>query len=316
MNKNKSIFLLDYNSSRLLKLFLNIEYVQKVLGRVENGITINNVSHPLASQEGDLIWISESIPNAVDIIQNCDANFIVCSINTELSGLSLENKILILSSNPRASFAFLVTALLKDFEQNKSIHRTAIIGSNCTIGENVSIGSYSQIGNCIIGDNVIIGSNVVIHDNCIIGNDVIIKSGTVIGNDGYGFVQDKSGAYYKFPHLGNVIIDQNVEIGSNVCIDRASIGSTIIGMGSKIDNLVHIGHNVIIGLNVLIAASTDIGGSSKIGNNSKIWLGCKIADGIIIGESVNVGIGSVVISNIENNKKCFGNPARVFANNN
>ena len=121
--------------------------------------------------------------------------------------------------------------------------------------------------NCSIGKNVLIFPNVTLRENTIIGNNVIIHSGTVIGSDGFGYTPDRTGVYHKIPQIGNVVIEDDVEIGSNVSIDRAAVGSTIIRKGVKLDNLVQIAHNVKVGENTVMSAQTGISGSAVIGKN-------------------------------------------------
>jgi len=184
--------------------------------------------------------------------------------------------------------------------KEKFISKNAIINENVEIGEGTTIMDYVYISknvkigsNCLIypfvyiGDNVKIGNNCIIYPNvyigefCIIGNNVILHSGVRIGSDGFGYYNNK-----KIPQIGNVIIEDDVEIGANTCIDRATISSTIIKKGTKIDNLVQIAHNVIIGENCYIASQTGIAGSSKIGNNVILAGQVGVADHTIIEDNV------------------------------
>jgi UDP-3-O-[3-hydroxymyristoyl] glucosamine N-acyltransferase len=145
---------------------------------------------------------------------------------------------------------------------------------------------------------IILGKNTFIGENCS------------IGNDGFGYIQDENKKWIKFPHYGDVVIGDDVEIGNNVCIDRGTLSNTIIGNGVKIDNLVHIAHNVEIGENTLIIAQTMIGGSSKIGKDCWISPSTSIKNGINIGDNVLIGMGAVVLKDVENNKVMVGNPAK------
>jgi len=175
------------------------------------------------------------------------------------------------------------------------------IGANCFIGENVKIGNRATIlPNCVLltgvemGDDVIIYSNVTIYHGCKIGSRVIIHSGTVIGSDGFGILKNTDGSYQKIPQRGIVLIEDDVEIGSNCSIDRAAMGETIIHKGVKLDNQLQIAHNVEIGENTVIAAHTGIAGSTKIGKNCMIGgkVGItghiEICDGVIITAATNV----------------------------
>jgi UDP-3-O-[3-hydroxymyristoyl] glucosamine N-acyltransferase len=182
-------------------------------------------------------------------------------------------------------------------EQPSFIHPSAQIGEDvyigafAYIGPNVKIGNNTKIyPNCWIADNVTIGSNVMLFSSvkvyfeCRIGNDVIIHSGAIIGSDGFGFAPTEDGSYKKISQIGNVVIEDNVEIGSNTTIDRATMGSTIIRKGVKLDNLVQIAHNVEIGENTVIAAQAGISGSTKIGEN------------VVIGGQAGV-VGHIVVPN-------------------
>jgi len=169
------------------------------------------------------------------------------------------------------------------------------------IGENVKTGKHVKIfPNAVLGENVIIGNNVTIHagviiySDCVLGNNITIHAGSIIGSDGFGFAPKEDGSYQKIPQLGNVIIEDDVEIGSNTTIDRATIGSTIIKKGVKIDNLIQIAHNVEIGENTVIAAQVGISGSTKIGKG--VMMGGQsgtighviIADGIKIAARTGI----------------------------
>jgi len=157
--------------------------------------------------------------------------------------------------------------------KNVTIMPFATIQDNVKIGDNAVIFSGVFIGyNSIIGNNVVLKSNVVIYPGTTIGNNVIIHAGSVVGSDGFGYV-NREGTHYKIPHIGKVVIEDNVEIGANTCIDRAFIGETIIGKGTKIDNLVQIAHNVKIGKNTIIVSQAGIAGSTEIGNNVIIHAG-------------------------------------------
>ena len=141
---------------------------------------------------------------------------------------------------------------------------------------------------------------------------VIVGKNTVIGGDGFGYARNEDGTLVKMPHQGNVIIEENVEIGSNTSIDRAVVGSTVIGAGTKIDNLVHIAHGVKIGKNCLIAAGAVIGGSCEIGDNCNIWVHASIKNKVKIGNNVTVGMGAVVLKDVPDGATVVGNPARIL----
>lgn len=220
----------------------------------------------------------------------------------------------------------------KNIVQEKKIHPTAVISSNAIISERVIVEEYTVIRDnvkildgtkisslCYIGENVCIGKNCIIYpsvkimDNCIIGDNVIIHSGTVIGADGFGYCSEKrdgENVHYKIYQIGIVEISSNVEIGANVTIDRATLGKTFIGEGTKIDNLVHIAHNVEIGKNCLIIAQVGIAGSCKIGDNVILAGQAGISDHIVIKDNAIVAAQAGVISDVESGIVVSGYPAR------
>ena len=198
---------------------------------------------------------------------------------------------------------------------NTKFYKTAKFGNNVCIGKNVKIGK-----NTIIGHNSIIESNVQIGSNCIIGNNVLIKNtfigknvrvldGSIIGKKGFGFFP-KNNINVRYPHIGMVIINDNVEIGCNNTIDRGSLSNTIIGKNTFIDNQVHIAHNVNIGSNCIITGQVGFAGSSIIGNRVSIGGQAGISGHLKIGNNVQIGGGSGVVKNIPDNSKVMGYPAK------
>ncbi|HYJ92742.1 MAG TPA: UDP-3-O-(3-hydroxymyristoyl)glucosamine N-acyltransferase [Pyrinomonadaceae bacterium] len=207
---------------------------------------------------------------------------------------------------PKLAFAKIAAVLHPSKVRKAEIHPSAVvspdaniagdafIGAFVCVGENSFIGPGSQLrAGAKVGDNVTIGSNCILHpnvfveDGCTIGNNVILHSGVVIGADGFGYVRDEN-KYVKFPQIGTVVIENNVEIGANSCVDRGALGETRIGDGTKIDNLVQIAHNVQIGKRVIIAAETGISGSTVIEDD------CVIGGQVGMGDHVRVQSGAII----------------------
>lgn len=226
--------------------------------------------------------------------------------------------------------------LLEYYNQVKlmksGIEQPSVISENVTYGEKLYLGSFSYIGqNVIIGNNVkiypncFIGDNVVIGDNCIffagvkiyseteIGSNCNFHSGCVVGSDGFGFAPTEDGTFSKIPQIGNVVIGDDVNVGANSTIDRATLGSTIIGKGVKLDNHIQIAHNVEIGENTVIAAQTGIAGSTKIGNNCMIGGQVGFAGHIVIGNNVRIQAQSGVGKNVKDGEILQGSPAFGYA---
>jgi UDP-3-O-[3-hydroxymyristoyl] glucosamine N-acyltransferase len=189
------------------------------------------------------------------------------------------------------------------------------IGENVVIGKNVKLYSGVVIGNgTTIGDGTILHAGVKIYHDCIIGNRVIIQAGAIIGGDGFGFAPTADGSYYKIPQIGNVIIEDDVEIGANTTIDRATMGSTIIRKGTKLDNLIQIAHNVEVGSNTVIAAQAGISGSTKVGNGVMIGGQVGTAGHIVIADGSKIAGQAGVTKSIKvPNRTHNGTPAFDFS---
>jgi len=208
------------------------------------------------------------------------------------------------------------------FEEYSRISETAALGDNIYVGSFSYIGANVKLGNnvkiypnCTIGDNVKIGDNTVIYsgtqiyEGCELGANCIIHSNVVIGSDGFGFAPNPDGTFEKIPQIGIVIIEDNVEIGSGSTIDRATMGSTIIRKGVKLDNQIQVAHNVQIGENTVIASQTGIAGSTKIGRNCMIGGQVGIVGHIKIGDFVQIQAQSGINSDVKDAQQLYGTPA-------
>jgi UDP-3-O-[3-hydroxymyristoyl] glucosamine N-acyltransferase len=222
--------------------------------------------------------------------------------------------------------------LLEFYDQAKGnkvgIEQPSVLSESAKYGDNFYLGSFAYIGsnvvmgnnvkihpNCFIGDNVVIGNNVTIFagakvfSDTEIGNNCAIHSGTIIGADGFGFAPNQDGTFTKIPQIGNVIIEDNVNIGSCTTIDKATMGSTIIRKGVKLDNQIQVAHNVEIGENTVIAAQTGIAGSTKIGKNCMIGGQVGVAGHLTIGDNVRIQAQSGIGRNIKDGEIVQGSPA-------
>ena len=226
-----------------------------------------------------------------------------------------------------AKYQELITQQLTGIQQPSYIADSATLGENNFIGAFVYIGENVRVGNnvklfpsVVLGNNVTIGDNTILHAgvkvyfDCVIGKNVTIHAGTVIGSDGFGYAPQKDGSYQKVPQIGNVVIEDFVEIGANVTIDRATMGSTIIHSGVKLDNLIQIAHNVEVGTDTVIAAQTGISGSTKVGKNVMIGGQVGTAGHIQIADGSKINGQSGVTKSIKEPNKTFnGTPAVDFS---
>lgn len=237
-------------------------------------------------------------------------------------------KILIRVAQPRVAFAKALALFFPEPKFAAQIHPSAVvaasaridpsahIGPHCTVGERAQIGAGCVLlAGCSVGDDAALGEgtklfpNVTVYSRSQIGKGVRIHSGTVIGSDGFGYVFD-AGFHRKVPQIGNVVIGDDVEIGSNVSIDRAALGSTVIGRGTKIDNLVQVAHNVEIGEHCILCAQVGIAGSAKLGNYCVLAGQAGVAGHLKIGNRVTIGSKSGVMHNIPDGEQWLGIPAQ------
>lgn len=284
-------------------------------GTVEGNpqVEVSNLSKIEEGTPGTLSFLAN--PKYTPFIYATKASIVI--VNQDFAADQPVSTTLIRVKNAYASFA----DLLAMYQQTKTkrqgispkayIAESAEIGSNVYIGEFASIGEHTVVGdncqiypnatvgyNCKIGSDTVLYSHVTVYDDCRIGNQCTLHSGTVIGADGFGFAPQDTQEYRKVPQIGNVIIEDMVEIGANTTIDRATLGSTVIKKGAKIDNLIQIAHNVEIGENTVIAAQTGISGSTKIGRNCMIGGQVGIVGHLTIADKVMIaaqsGIGKSI----------------------
>ena len=289
-------------------------------------IEVHGVAGIKEAREGEITFVAN--PRYLSEIDRTQASAIIIG-----KGVQYNGKPIIQVDDPYWAFVKIVEAFsTKSLRRGKGVHPTAIIGENVEVGKDAWIQAYAFIGNNVqigdgtvispfvyVGDDTKIGAQtfiypmVAIREEIRIGERVIIHSGTVIGSDGFGY-RMVDGKHRKIPHIGIVIIEDDVEIGANCCVDRAKFGRTVVGRGTKVDNLVQIAHNVQIGKHCILVAQTGIAGSSELGDYVVMSAHSGIGDHVQIGNGVMLGPQAGITSNskVESGAKLMGMPHRPF----
>src|SRR4030095_7158007 len=276
--------------------------------------------------EGQLAFLAN--PKYEEYLYTTGASIII--INDSLELRQPIKATLVRVTDAYTAFATLLSAYQKrNTQQLQGIQEPAYIAKSAKLGEKIFVGAFAYVGenvsigtgtkifpqaylgnNVRIGENTIIHSGVKIYHDCQVGNNVIIHAGTIIGSDGFGFAPQSDGTFKKVPQIGNVLIEDEVEIGANACIDRATMGSTVIKRGAKLDNLVQLAHNVEVGTHSVIAAQSGISGSTKLGNNVMIGGQAGIVGHIHIADGSKINAQSGVSKSIKTpNSAVTGSPA-------
>ena len=304
---------------------LTVQAIQEHLGAIlsgDGGTVITGVNSLDAAQPGEIAFAET--PKHLPVVRASRASAVI----VPRSFPEVAQRTLLRVEQPRVAFIQVVALLQLTPRQATGVHRQAIVAPDAVLGDHVTIRecavirSGARIGSgtviesgvhigegVVIGDHCFIGPNVVIQYGCRVGHRVIMHSGTVIGADGFGFVWQGE-RYLKMPQLGNVVIEDDVELGANVCVDRATLGSTIIKRGTKLDNLVQIAHNDVVGEHVLMSGQVGLAGSVTIGDRVILAGQAGVADHVSIGDDVRVGAQSGVTKHIPSGQTVWGLPAR------
>jgi UDP-3-O-[3-hydroxymyristoyl] glucosamine N-acyltransferase len=284
-------------SAKWIAGFINAE----IAGNENSFATGINEIHKV--NEGDIVFVDH--PKYYDTCLNSAATFIIINKKTAIP----DGKTLFITDDPFEAYSKIVQHFRPFASSDKMISDTSVTGKNSIIMQNVFLGNH-----VVVGDNCIIHPNVSIYDYTVIGNNVEIHSGTVIGSDAFylNTKKNRKSWYKKMPSCGNVIIEDDVEIGANCTIDRGVSSETRIGMGTKFDNLVHIGHEVVIGKNCILAAQVGIAGGTILGDGVILWGQVGVNKTIAIGDNAVVMGQAGITSSIEGNKTYWGTPIQEF----
>jgi UDP-3-O-[3-hydroxymyristoyl] glucosamine N-acyltransferase len=290
-------------------------------------IEVNNISKIEDGQPGTLSFLAN--PKYEKYIYESKASIIL--VNKDFKVERPVNATLIRVANAYESFASLLELYQQAKPQKQGISKISSIHDSVKTGENIYVGEYSvieagvKIGNNVkiypqvyigegveIGDDTILYAGVKVYDGCKIGKNCVLHSGVIIGADGFGFAPQENNVFKKIPQIGIVILEDQVEIGANSCVDRATMGATILRRGVKLDNLIQIAHNVEVGENTVMAAQTGIAGSTKIGKNCMFAAQVGIVGHLQIGDNVKIGGQSGIMKNVKDGELLQGSSAMPY----
>jgi UDP-3-O-[3-hydroxymyristoyl] glucosamine N-acyltransferase len=287
-------------------------------GRVagDGGVLVRRVSAIEAAGEGDLVFVEDA--KLLGAALGCGASCVIVPAGVEGAGAP-GGRTVVYAERPKLAFALMARALYPPRPRGDGVHPTASVDESAALGDGVHVGPRALVGpgavigagtqilaGAVVGEGARIGGRCVLHPNVVLyggvtlGDRVVLHAGAVIGADGFGYVRDPAGVYHKFPQVGTVVIEDDVEIGAQTCVDRGALGETRIGRGTKIDNLVQIGHNVRVGERVVIAAQTGVSGSTVIEADAviggQVGMGdhARVERGAVIGSKAGILPGKVV----------------------
>lgn len=279
----------------------------------DGSVRVRRVSSIEGAREGDLVFVEDArfLEDALRSRASC--------VVVPVGATTDDGRCAIEVARPKLAFALMAERLHPRAARETGVHETAAVAASAELGEGVHIGPHVSVGEgarigaathllagAVVGDNVTIGRDSVLHPRVVlyegvtVGDRVVLHAGVVVGADGFGYVRDETGEYRKFPQIGTVVIEDDVEIGAGTCVDRGALGETRIGRGTKIDNLVQVGHNVSVGERVVIAAQTGISGSTVIESDAviggQVGMGdhARVERGAIIGSKAGILPGKIV----------------------
>lgn len=267
---------------------------------------------PLGTAEPDAITFCRAgHPRAAEMIAASKAAVVVCG--PELASREpLAAKTLVAVAEPRLEFLRVVEKWFALPKPAPGIHPSAVVDSGAKIDASAHVGPGCNVGRVEIGAGSVLYGNNHLYDGVKIGRNVLVQAGTVIGSPGFGYERNDEGEWEHFPHIGGVTIEDDVEIGANTCIDRGTLADTVVKRGAKIDNLVHVAHNVIVGEHAVIIGTAQIAGSVVIGDHAWVAPSATIINGVKIGRETTIGLGSVVVKDVPDYAKTMSQPAALL----
>lgn len=259
---------------------------------------------------GALSWVRGDLKDKEGVVLRSGASIIVCDSEFSLPPGQLKDRCLIRVARPQIAFLRILNDLFAPPVRRPGIHGSAIIDAQAEIGQDVYIGPFATIGRSSIGDGCVIESFTSVGDEVTLGRGSVLREHVSIGGQGFGHIVNEAGRLENMVHLGRVIIGENVDLFPYVNVDRATLGSTVIGNGAKVDHYCHIGHNTSVGQNAVITARVTLCGGAAVGDGAWIGVHSVLRDGIRVGESAIVGMCSTVTRDVPSGETWLGSPAR------
>ena len=311
MERAKKFTSMEFTLSELADILEDADCTQSM----NEALCLENFAPIEEANAKSVSWIRGTDEEAVKTVADSQAIVILASKDFPFNNNAVKNKIFFLCDNPRLSYSRIVRAA-QNLTQKWEIHPTAIIHPEAIISDKVSIGPYTSIGKATIGEQTIVDGHCFIHDNVEIGKRVHLHAHVCIGSDGFSFEWNEKGEIEKLPHIGECIIEDDVEIYPFANVDRGTLGKVRIGKRTQIDHYVHVGHNCTIGQNTIVTAGVVMCGGSHIGDN--VWIGVHttIKEKCIVGSHSLIGLNSLVTKNVPKNEVWIGSPARFLKKNN
>lgn len=258
-----------------------------------------------------ITWVRAEHARKQALVEESDAGLVICDDTISVGHISLQNRCVVQVTNPEVAFLRLLKGLFAPARPSlPGIHPTACVHPAALIGQGVTIGPYCVVGRAEIGDGATLQSFVSVHDRTVVGRNVFLADHCTVGGQGFGHVRNERGELENMPHVGRVVLEDEVELFPHTNVDRATLSETRVCRGAKIDHYCHIGHNTRVGSGTIFAARVVLCGGVRIGDNCWIGVGTVVRDGLEIGSKAVTGLGSVVTRSIPPGEVWAGSPAR------
>lgn len=267
-----------------------------------------------AAGPGTIAWVSPKKADAAALVEACRAEVIVAPRAVAPSDALLSRALVVLADHPRLVFFQIVERFFAPSAgRAPGVHPTAIVDPEAKIAASAHVGPYCVVGKAVLGEGVVLEAFVTVHDGTTLGARVHVSSHTVLGVEGFGYTREKEGDdWLHVPHVGGVRVGDDVRIGSHACVVRGTLGDTVVGAGTKLDNFVTVGHNARVGARVLVASHSIVGGSATVGDDAWVSPAVTVLNGVHVGARVTLGVGAEITDDVPDGGKVVGAPGKLL----